>query len=113
MVFELAIGVQHVRIPEIALFDRPPKSFEYPIRHWHLVYGGRNNLKNAGLQDNLGVSLLNKGRLLPRSLEIADQVCFATPETKASPDEFGSGVFEHAYIVFKVAPPVKQTLHGN
>ena len=109
----LGQGIEHGVITKVSLFYGQSEGVEGPVGHRYPLDLRGHDLKDAGFEDHLRVSCVDRRKLLPDARKILQQAGLAAPKANAAPDVFCAGVLEHAYVVIKVTAAVEQALHRD
>ena len=102
----LVLGGEHFGIIEIARLGRLGKFLKDPGGNGYCADALlRHNLKDGGLQDNVGVVAVNaRGHFPALRQELGTgNAGFVAPEVESAAEEFGAGIAHHADIVIEVA----------
>ena len=105
VVHEPPVGVEHVRIPEIAVLDGQTELDEDVLRDGDGFHPSGHDLERGGLQDDLGVGLVKRIGVGPRRLEKGGEFLLPPPDHERPPHELGPRREDQPHVVAGIDAP--------
>ena len=99
------LGIEHIRIPEIAVLDGQTELDEDVLRDGDGFHASGHDLERGGLQDDLGVGLVKRLGVGSRRLEEGGELLLPPPDHERPPHELGLRREDQPHVVAGIDAP--------